>query len=374
MPVMQETSGKAKKYAFLKYSLNIVGTAYLLFLLAVFTASGLSLSLASWLSLRLGSPYSIFPVYLLIISLAYALLDFPLNFCHSYLLEHKFSLSRQSFPAWLWEQLKFFLVAYLMGAVLLGAFYLVVRVYPRQWWLVVSLLWIFFSLVMARLTPVLIIPLFFKYKKLEDEELRRRILNLADKMKIKLMDCFEIDFSKKTLKANAAFLGLGSSKRVLLADTLKEKYTHQEIEVIVAHEFAHYRKKHLLKLILINSAIALFTFYLIARTSGFVLGFFSLSGLSEIASLPIVLIYFILFGFLMQPWGNLLSRRMERSADYTALSVTGEKEAFISTMKKLAEQNLADTRPHPLIKFFFYDHPPIAERIEMAESFSQSKL
>lgn len=218
--------------------------------------------------------------------------------------------------------------------------------------------------------PILIIPLFFKYRALSDNQLRQRILNLAHKMGVKILDVFEIDFSKKTLKANAAFVGMGRTKRVILADTLKDKYTYDEIEVILAHEFAHYRLRHLIKLIFINSITIILSFYLIYKTSDYVLGRFGLFSLSDISGLPIVLMYFVILGMITQPLENYLSRRFERNADLLALKTTDLKEAFISMMDKLSAQNLADRSPAKIIKIFFFDHPPIDERIEMAKKFS----
>ncbi|MDP2831125.1 MAG: M48 family metalloprotease, partial [Candidatus Omnitrophota bacterium] len=186
-------------------------------------------------------------------------------------------------------------------------------------------------------------------------------------MQIKLLDVLEIDFSKKTLKANAAFTGMGKTKRVLLADTLKDKYTLDEVEVILAHEFAHYRLKHMLKLIAVNSLLTLGLFYLIFKTSVYALGVFKLDSLVQLSSLPLIFLYFILFGIIMAPLEALVSRLFEKEADNLALKVTGSKEAFISLMEKLASQNLADRNPHPLIKFFFFTHPPIDERIKIAK-------
>jgi STE24 endopeptidase len=221
---------------------------------------------------------------------------------------------------------------------------------------------------LAKLTPVLIIPLFFKYKILSDNTLRERIINLADKMKIKILDVFEIDFSKKTLKANAAFVGMGKTKRVILADTLKDKYTYDEIGVILAHEFAHYRLKHLLKLLLVNSIGIIFSLYLIFKTNRYILGLFGLGSIYNISALPIILIYLVAFSIVVTPFENYLSRKFETNADIMALQVTGLKGGFISMMDKLAAQNLADRNPSKIIKIFFFDHPPIDERIEMAKS------
>ncbi len=359
---------RAKKYASIKYSLAILDLIYLLSLLLLFQGLGLSTLLAGTLSQLLRNKFFIIPTYVALGYIAYYILDFPLNFYQSFILEHKFSLSNQKIKDWFKDQVKAGIISYIIALILVVTFYYILGRYQNTWWLIISLFWIFFSLILAKLTPIVIIPLFFKYKKFSDEVLRERILSLAKRMGIKILDVFEIDFSKKTLKANAAFVGVGNTKRVILADTLKDKYTYDEIEVILAHEFAHYRLRHLLKLIFVNSVFTIICFYLIFKTSGFALNLFGLSTLSDIAALPVVLIYFALFAIIMEPFGNFISRRLERNADLMALKITGLKEAFISMMEKLATQNLADRNPHPLIKFFFFDHPPIDERIKMAKS------
>ncbi|KPK96602.1 MAG: hypothetical protein AMJ95_13315 [Omnitrophica WOR_2 bacterium SM23_72] len=358
---------KAKRYASLKYILWFLDTLYVLFLLWLFLGLGLSKLFEQRVSALGTGNIFILPVYLFILLFFYYLLDFPLNYYRSYCLEHKFCLSSQNFRAWFFDQLKAGMLSYAIGLILLSVFYFLLKHYQSVWWLLASLFWIFFSLVLAKLVPVIIIPLFFKYKKLQDFALRERIMNLASKMKVKILDCFEIDFSKKTLKANAAFVGWGATRRVILADTLKDKYTYDEIEVILAHEFAHYKLKHLLKLLLVNASVIVACFYLIFKTSALLLRFFGLSSLQELAALPLVILYFVVLGILMQPFENYMSRRLERHADRMALEATGSKEAFISMMEKLAAQNLSDRNPHPLIKFFFFDHPPIAERVAAAQ-------
>lgn len=360
---------KAKKYSLAKYSLSILDTAYLIALLLIFAGFGFSKNLVDLLHKINPNKYFLVPSYILIASIFYYLLSFPITFYRSYTLEHKFSLSNQKLSNWLADQVRAGVISYIIGFILISAFYYILKRFENSWWLVISLFWIFFSLVLAKLTPIVIIPLFFKYKKLSDEALRQRILGLAEKMKVKILDCFEIDFSKKTLKANAAFVGVGSTRRVILADTLKDKYTHDEIEVILAHEFAHYKLKHLLKLIAINSCVTVMCFYLIFKSSALALRFFGFSSLHDVAALPVILIYFVLFGIIMQPIECFISRRLEKNADKVALKITGLKEAFISMMEKLSAQNLADKSPHPIIKFFFFDHPPIDERIKLAESY-----
>ena len=358
----------AKSYAHQKYTFCIIDTLYSIALLLIFLGSGLSLFLEDFLK-SFGLPhFLLIAVYLLVISFFYYLLNLPLNFYTSFTLEHKFNLSKQKLVDWWMDQLKSGVLAYILSLILILSFYWILSKF-NQWWLVISIFWIVFSVVLAKLAPILIIPLFFKYKKLDDKVLLQRIINLASKMQIKLMEVMEIDFSKKTLKANAAFTGMGKTKRVLLADTLKDKYTHDEIEVILAHEFAHYRLRHMLKLIALNSLVTLGLFYLIFKTSIYALGIFRLDSLVQLGSLPLVFLYFILFGIMAQPLEAYLSRKFEKDADLLALKVTGAKEAFISLMEKLAAQNLADRNPHPIIKFFFFTHPSIDERIKTANSY-----
>jgi len=361
-------SRSAKKYSSLKYTLTILDTAYLLALLLIFTGFGISRILAQRLLNLTANYYIIVPLYLLIISIFYYAVSFPLNFYSSYILEHKFCLSKQKIRDWFGDQIKAGTIYYIISIILIASFYYILKHFIYAWWWVISIVWIFFSLILARIAPIVIIPLFFKYKKLSNDILKERIMNLANKMRIKILDVFEIDFSKKTLKANAAFVGIGNTKRVILADTLKDKYSDDEIEVILAHEFAHYKLKHLLKLILINSLATILAFYFIFKTSDHVLSLFGLSSLLDIAALPVIIMYLVVFGIVMQPFQNYISRHLEKNADKMALSVTGLKGAFASMMEKLSNQNLADRNPHPIIKFFFFDHPPVDERINMAKS------
>ncbi|MFA5351615.1 MAG: M48 family metalloprotease, partial [Candidatus Omnitrophota bacterium] len=223
----------AKRYSRQKYLLNIIDTFYSIALILIVLGSGLCISLENFIKVFNLPGYLSIALFLLIILFFYYLLSLPLNFYAGYTLEHKFNLSNQKIGSWWQDQLKSGILGYVISLILISGFYWIL-IKIEQWWLAISIFWILFSVILAKLTPVLIIPLFFKYKKLEDEALRQRIFSLAQKMQIKLLDVFEIDFSKKTLKANAAFTGMGKTKRVILADTLKDKYNHDEVEAILA--------------------------------------------------------------------------------------------------------------------------------------------
>jgi STE24 endopeptidase len=235
-------------------------------------------------------------------------------------------------------------------------------------WILVSFFWIIITIVLAKILPTLIIPLFFKYKKITDQNIYQMIMDLAQKMRIKILDIFEIDLSKMTLKANAGLVGLGKNKRVILADTLKDRYSPDEIKVILAHEFAHQKFSHLLKILFLEAIFITFNFYLIFKTVDFFLKKFNLKDIKDLSCLPLIFIYLIILEAIENPIKNFISRNFERNADRLAIKTTGLKDAFISLMEKLAQQNLSDTSPHPLIKIFFFNHPPIEERINLAKS------
>ncbi len=364
---MDERAGeRARSYSNRKYSLSIADTFISLGLLIALAASGASVRFADLLTNAALAPACAAGAYLVIVSLAAYLITFPLHYYSTFALEHSFGLSRQTFKQWALDQVKAGVLSLVFTYAAVMSFYWILARF-EAWWLAVSVAWILFSLVLAKLAPVLIIPLFFKQKKFTDEALRLRIMALAEKMKIRILDVFEINFSSKTVKANAAMTGWGMTRRVLLGDTLTEKFTNDEVMVILAHEFAHYKYRHILKHVFLSGALTVTLMYLIFKTSAAVLGAWGYSSLSDVAALPVLGIYASVFGIVTQPAAAFVSRCFERQADTAALEATGTKDAFISAMNKLADQNLADRNPHPLIKFFFFTHPPISERISFAQ-------
>ena len=356
---------RVKKYSRIKYTLAIIGFVYMLCILALFQFSGFAVWLRAGVSGVFANQVLLIFFYSFILFLLYSILDFPLEFYRSYKVEHRFGLSTEKFPHWLVDQIKEFLVGFLIFIILIEGFFYFLRNNPDSWWWISGFFWIFFSIILARLFPVLIIPLFFKYKRIQNEDLRQRIFNLANKMKISILDVYEIDFSKKTTKANAALVGLGKSKRVVLTDTLKDKYSLEEIEVILAHEFAHFQLKHAIKMIVLNAAVTLLIFYILFRFANLVFNRFNLD-LADIAGLNIWIFCFVVFQVFLIPILNWISRNMERNADRLAIRFSGLKDAFISMMEKLSQQNLAERKPALWIKILFFDHPPVDERIEMA--------
>ncbi len=232
-----------------------------------------------------------------------------------------------------------------------------------MWWLPFAIILFVVSVILARIIPVLILPLFFKLTPIEDKELRQRITSLAEQAGIKVQNVYKFNMSKDTKKANAAFTGIGRSKRILLGDTLLDNYSHDEIETVVAHELGHYKKKHIIKNILIGTAFSFLTLFVIAKMYEISIAWFGFNSLAQIAALPLLVLWGMLVGLFLSPISNIISRRFEYEADEYAVISTGKFSAFVNTLERLTKQNLGDKEPHPLIEWFFYGHPSIKKRI-----------
>jgi STE24 endopeptidase len=175
--------------------------------------------------------------------------------------------------------------------------------------------------------------------------------------------------SKETKKANAALVGLGKTRRIIIGDTLLDNFTYDEIEVVLAHELGHHKKKHIWKFLVFGTFITFVGLYFADMVMKNYLRYFGFNDISDIGAFPLLCLLVLVFSILAMPLQNGFSRYLERRADMFALKTTGKPRAFISTMTKLAEQNLSDTTPNKLIEILMYNHPPIAKRIKMAERF-----
>ena len=306
------------------------------------------------------------------------LLTLPIAFWSGFLLEHRYQLSNQTFLAWLWHQVKGYLVGGPIGLVLLLGFYGFFWYTGAWWWLWATGGWLAATLVLGRLLPVVILPLFYKVTPLADANLLERLQRLAQGTGLAVAGVYRLHLSAETKKANAALAGLGRTRRVLLGDTLLENFTPEEIEVVFAHELGHHVHRHLVKMIVWSVVLASVSFWLadrVLRVLAPALGYPGLDGLEPFqdpAALPLLLLVFMLFGLAIMPVQNALSRFFERQCDRYALERTGRPDAYRSAFEKLARQNKSDPDPHPLVVWFLYDHPPIRERLAMAERFAPS--
>jgi len=362
-------NSEAKKYNNIKLSIGIIKAVATFLLLLLFVWLGYSYRLEESIRVYLGNDYIVLLVFIFIIGVISSILFFPISYYVEFYLEHKYNLSNQSFWKWILEDLKETLVGSAIGIPILLLFYLILIKTGNLWWLPFGTLMFLVSVVLARVVPIFILPLFYKITPLEDEELKERIVNLSKTAGLKVENVFKFDMSKNTKKANAAFTGIGKSKRILLGDTLLENYTHDEIETVIAHELGHYEKKHIVKNLIIGTTASFVMFFLISFFYSISISWFGFNSIVQISALPLLILWGSLIGLILTPVTNIISRKFEFEADEYAVSKTGKKEAFINTLEKLTDQNLGDREPHKFVEWFFYSHPSIKRRISAINSY-----
>ena len=295
---------------------------------------------------------------------------FPIDFWSSFLLEHRYQLSTQSLPAWLWKRLKSYALGGPLGMAMLSGLYALLWTTDDWWWLWATVGWLVVTLVLGRLLPVLILPLFYTVTRIDDSSLLDRLRRLTDGTSLTVEGVYQLNLSDETRKANAALAGMGKSRCVLLGDTLLAEFTPEEIEVVFAHEIGHHVYHHLPKMIVVGVALALAGFALVDKVLGVSaawLGYDAQLGLADPAALPLFVLVLGLFGMLLAPAQNALSRFFETQCDSYALKRTANPTAYRSAFIKLARLNKSDLDPHPLVAWLFYDHPPIRERLALAD-------
>jgi STE24 endopeptidase len=311
-------------------------------------------------------------LFILIFETSLALLYLPFNFYRGFIMAHQFGLSTQTTPGWMTDWLKSLFIYLVLEGVTWTGLYALMRWLPRRWPIPAGALLMLFGAVLVLLEPILITPLFYEVRPLEDSALRARILALADRAQMRVEAVEVIDASAKTTTANAYFSGFGGAQRIVLYDTLLRDYTPDQLEVVLAHEMGHWYYQHVLLATLGAGAagwLGLFGLqWLLNRTWSWL----GLSGPADIAGLPFVLAVIAIVSILTLPIENGISRLAERQADQFALATSQNPPAMIELFEQFAVQNLSQVDAPEWEKFLFYTHPSISERIGMAETWSET--
>ncbi len=364
---------RSQSYQKVKNSLFFVSLSLDFIFLCLFFFSGLSAHLKNFALTLTPHFFWVNAIYLTGFCLGMYLLHFPMSYFSGYYWEHRFHLSNQKFLSWLSDDLKKAMLCFILILVLAEGVYVFLRSFVHSWWVFAGTFWLFLMFIIAKIVPDVIVPLFYKYSLIEDEALREKIMRLFQKHEVNLKNVYAIDLSTKTKKANAMLCGMGKSRRVILSDTLLQNFTSEEIEVIAAHEMAHYKHHDILKLLAMNALMIFGGLFFVNQYLQASLARYGVSGIHDISFLPMILIIFMLFGLVTMPLLNFISRMIEKQADLFSLEATGNKEAFISAMRKLGRLNLAEERPAWLSELFLYDHPPLYKRIQMAQRMKASR-
>jgi STE24 endopeptidase len=328
-------------------------------------------TLARWQLLGHWDPLLV-GTYFLVLIAAYELIGFPLTVYGGFILPRRYGLATQTARAWLADHGKALGLGTVLELAAVEVVYLLLAVQPRVWWLWVGLIMLLFSVVMANLAPVLLLPLFYRLTPLEDTNLRARLLALAERANTHVRGVFVMNMSSKTTAANAALMGLGNTRRIVVGDTLLDRYPPDEIEIVLAHELGHHVHKDIWKLIVSQTVLTLGGLYVANLGLRWAIAAGAYRGLTDVAAMPILALALGLFELVVLPLSNGFSRLVERQADQYALETTGKVDAFKNAMRRLADQNLAELDPTPLVELFLYDHPAIGRRLRHADAFAHS--
>ena len=310
-------------------------------------------------------------LYVGMLLLAAKLLGAPLEY-YSFRLEHRYNLSNQKTKSWLWDELKGWLVGLLLATILVELLYFTIRQFPQQWWLIAWAVLIGLFILFAQVAPVVFLPLFYKFQPLERESLKQRLVRLSERAGAQVRGVYEWKLSEKSKKANAALTGLGATRRIILADTLLENYSDDEIEAVLAHELGHHVHRHIPKSIGVQAGITLLGFWAANAVLHYALERYHIfETLSDFANLPLLVLVFTSLSVLLMPVLNGYSRFNERQADRYCFRSIPRVEPFISSMNKLAQQNLAERHPSHWVEWLFHSHPSITKRVAAAEAWSK---
>lgn len=302
-----------------------------------------------------------------VIVLLHACVSFPLSLYAGHILEHRFGLSKQSFRRWLGRFGKRNGLAWVFSVAMMAGLFWVIWLTGPWWWLVAAAVFLLVSVVLGQLAPILLLPLFYKVEPLESDELTERLRRLAEGTGLSISGIYRLVLSDETVKANAMLAGLGRTRRVLLGDTLLSKFSSDEIAVVFAHEIGHHVHRHIPKMLLAGVVYSVFGFWIcsaVLEAATTAESFYDL----PVSAAPLVMLTLTVLSMFLEPLQNTISRYYERQSDRYAIERTGLRGAYRSAFRKLARMNKEDPSPHRLEVILLHSHPPIGERLAMADS------
>jgi STE24 endopeptidase len=362
-------SNRVKSYHRTSRILSVTGYLVDLALLLTLLFAGWSAAMRNLAFDCSPRPWLALLIYLCLFGIITQMAGLPIDYLRGFWLEHRYGLSNLTLADWVKDQLKGFAVGGTLGLAAVELIYVAIRRWPEHWWIVCAIGAMGFFVLLANLAPVLIFPIFFKFKPLENSSLTERLLELSRRAGTRVKGVFEWKLSEKSKKANAALMGLGNTRRIILSDTLLSGFNDDEIEAVLAHEFGHHVHRHIFQLITTQGVAIFLGFCLIHRALDWLEPHFGFPSAADFANLPLLALVITVFSLALLPAVNSYSRALERQADTYALRSISSPAPFISSMEKLAELNLAERQPHPWLEFVFHSHPSIQKRITFAQKF-----
>jgi STE24 endopeptidase len=319
---------------------------------------------SAWAPIQVG-------VYFLVLYGISFVVGLPLSFYSGFTLPHRYGLSTQKLGGWVLDVVKSLALSLVLALAAVELVYLLLAVTPNWWWLWVGIIMLLFTVVMANLAPILLLPIFNKLTPLPEGEVRDRLLALAKRMGVAVGGIYSMDMSVRSTAANAFVIGLGNTRRIVIGDTLLRTFTPDEIEVVMAHELGHQVHHDIAKLVAVQTLVTLGGLFVVNLVLHAVVGQVSgYHGLADAATMPLIGAALGVFGLVVLPLTNGFSRWVEHQADVYALKITGDVQGFLGAMTRLANQNLAEEQPPAWVEFLLYSHPSIGHRLEFGRQYA----
>src|SRR5579859_7727948 len=369
---------QAKRYARQRQMLSLANFVVSAALVGVLLVTPLGFALrdalagaAGWQPLHGWHPFQV-GAYFLVFFVAATLLTLPVSFYSGFVLAHRYTLSTQTVSGWTLDLLKGLLISLPFELLAVELVYALLALTPDTWWVWAGFAVLGVTVLLANIGPILLLPLFYKLAPLPDGEVRHMVQMLAARAGTRVRGIYTMNMSKRTTAANAMVMGLGNTRRVVLGDTLLDRYTPDEIEVVLAHELGHQVHGDIPRLIAVQTVVTLGGLFavnlllhtIVARVTAY-------HGLSDAATMPLVGAALSAFALVTLPLSNGFSRRVEHQADVYALETTRKPGAFISAMTRLANQNLTELEPAWFVEFLLYNHPSIARRLALGRRYAE---
>lgn len=329
-------------------------------------ASGLSGSL--WASYETLPLWIGLPGYVATLALLLLLISTPLSYYGGMVIGHRYGLSTQSLAGWIADTVKSILLGLALATAAACCFYLTVWSLPSSWWLAFWGLAMAAMIVLTFVAPYVIVPIFFTPRPVDDPGIVMMIEELVRKAGTTVAGVSRLDFSRRTNEANAAVIGFGRSRRVVLADTLLDSFPAMEIRAVVAHELGHHVHRDVMWLLVMQAVVSLIGLAVAAAIGDPLLRLLGAGTLGNPAAFPLLIAAASIFGLLTMPFANGISRYVEARADTYGFGLLGDGRPFAAAMRRLADQNLSEERPPRWAELLLYTHPPIWRRVERAEA------
>jgi STE24 endopeptidase len=370
----EEKRRVAKQYENARLTLDAVnGTLIPIVFCIILFLSGASNQLARLLGARyvFGSYWVSLLAYLVVFVIILQIVTLPLGFYSGFVVEHRFHLSTQTIRGWAADELKGLGVELVFGLLAGTALYYLIDSI-RLWWVVAAGVFAVFTIVISIILPFVILPIFYKVNPLSDVKLKEDLLQMTNKAGAGNIDRVLVaDESRRSIRANAFFSGVGKSKSIVLFDTLLTSFTHREIITVVAHELGHYVNKDIWIEAATSGLLIIPPFFIADVTLRFAVSTSTLTSLVDPAGFPLIFGVLMAVNFVLQPISNAISRIVEKKADEFALKAANDPDAQASTERRLADLSLAVDKPNRLVEVFFYTHPPASKRIKLAEEWTK---